>query len=207
MNRDMASNIGLTFETPEEYFLHEQAAPFVRAFEPTSCLRDTATMSPNDAEIVFDKRSPLDIVLLCGSPASGKSTFYWSSLKSLGYERVNQDILKTRDKCVKVAKALLSEGKSIAVDNTNADPATRAVWISLAQDSKVPIRCVYVTAPAKLCEHNDTVRALANSNTLNPEKREILPHSAFAGFAARFKEPKVKEGFEDIVRVDFQVRA
>ena len=133
--------------------------------------------------------------------------------------------LPQRDKCMKVASSLLSEQKSVAVgmiavllvtiprprsltnsiaDNTNADPETRAVWVQLAQKFGIPIRCAYFTAPAKLCEHNDTVRALSKDH-FNPEKRSILPHSAFAGFAARFKEPKVKEGFQDIITIEFQV--
>lgn len=41
---------------------------------------------------------------------------------------------------------------------------------------------------------------------LNPEKRQLLPNIAFAGFTSRFKEPKVKEGFQDIVEVDFKFR-
>lgn len=45
-------------------------------------------------------------------------------------------------------------------DNTNADPNTRAVWVALAQKLKVPLRCVLFTASPKLCEHNDTFRAL-----------------------------------------------
>jgi predicted kinase len=45
-------------------------------------------------------------------------------------------------------------------DNTNADSKTRAVWVKLAQKLKVPIRCVLFTASVKLCEHNDTFRAL-----------------------------------------------
>jgi hypothetical protein len=45
-------------------------------------------------------------------------------------------------------------------DNTNADPDTRAHWIALAKKLKVPIRCILFTAPPRLCEHNDTVRAL-----------------------------------------------
>lgn len=89
-------------------------------------------------------------------------------------------------------------------DNTNADPETRAVWVQLAQKFNVPIRCVHFTAPTKLCEHNDTVRALSDGE-LNPERRTILPHSAFAGFAARYKQPKVKEGFQDIITIEFQV--
>ena len=91
-------------------------------------------------------------------------------------------------------------------DNTNADPDTRAVWIELARKHNVPIRCVHFTAPTKLCEHNDTVRALSDS-IFNPEKRSILPRAAFAGFGSRFKEPRMKEGFQDITRIEFQVCA
>ncbi len=90
------------------------------------------------------------------------------------------------------------------VDNTNADVETRAVWIRLAKKFGVPVRCVYMRAPAKLCEHNDTVRALAGG-TFNPEKRAILPHSAFFSFASRFKEPQAQEGFEEILSIPFQV--
>jgi hypothetical protein len=43
----------------------------------------------------YVKANLQDIVLLCGRPGAGKSTFYWKRLKPLGYERVNQDILKT----------------------------------------------------------------------------------------------------------------
>jgi bifunctional polynucleotide phosphatase/kinase len=43
----------------------------------------------------FDKKNNLDIVLFCGSPAAGKSTFYWQQLEPLGYARINQDLLKS----------------------------------------------------------------------------------------------------------------
>ena len=91
-------------------------------------------------------------------------------------------------------------------DNTNADIDTRAVWIQLAKKFRIPIRCVYFTAPAKLCEHNDTVRALAEGG-FNPEKRQILPYSAFSSYASRFQEPSLKEGFHDVTKIDFQVYA
>jgi len=35
------------------------------------------------------------LVLLCGSPGAGKSTFFWTQLAPQGYERVNQDTLGT----------------------------------------------------------------------------------------------------------------
>lgn len=46
---------------------------------------------------------------------SGKSTFYRRNLQPLGYERINQDTLKSREKCLKVARELLGKGKSVAV--------------------------------------------------------------------------------------------
>ena len=99
---------------------------------------------------------------------------------------------------------VLHAGRSDARDNTNADVETRAIWIQLAQRFGLSIRCIYFTAHPKLCEHNDTVRAL-NQDVFNPEKRTILPHSAFSNFSSRFQEPQLKEGFHDIVRVDFTV--
>ena len=90
-----------------------------------------------------------------------------------------------------------------SLDNTNADPDTRAKWVDLAKKVNVPIRCVCFTAPAAVCKHNDTVRAL-NEPLFNPEKRPMLPGMAFSGFTARYKEPKLSEGFQDILSVPFK---
>lgn len=57
------------------------------------------------------------MVIYCGSPACGKSTFYWKHLKHLLYERVNQDILKSRDRCIKVATEHLENGESVLIGN------------------------------------------------------------------------------------------
>lgn len=90
------------------------------------------------------------------------------------------------------------------MDATNPDPDTRAQWIDLAKKLKVPIRCVWFRTPIQLCEHNDIVRAL--NKDFNPEERQPLPKLAFTSFASRYKEPKLKEGFQDIVEVDFKFR-
>lgn len=202
-DRDFAANVGIEFRTPEEYFLHEPMQPFTRDFDPSDYVNSAIPRSLDAGPIVIEKRNAVDIVLLCGSPGSGKSTFYRKHLQPLGYERVNQDTLKTRDKCLKVASTCLTEGTPVVVDNTNADRETRAVWIELAHKFNVPIRCVHFTASFKLCEHNDTVRAIAGGE-FNPDKRTILPHSAFSSFASRFKQPNVEEGFQDLVPVEFQ---
>ncbi|KAL8899476.1 MAG: hypothetical protein Q9207_006181 [Kuettlingeria erythrocarpa] len=88
-DRNFAANVGIDFKTPEEFFLQEPPHPFLRDFDPSNYLKLDAN------PIVFEKKNVLDIVLFCGSPGSGKSTFYWKYLQHLGYERVNQDTLKT----------------------------------------------------------------------------------------------------------------
>lgn len=90
------------------------------------------------------------------------------------------------------------------LDNTNADPDTRAIWIKLARKIMVPIRCIYLATPPKLCEHNDAVRALGGA-LMNPEQRTMLPRVAFAGFASRFREPLLTEGFAEIIKIEFKV--
>ncbi|QIW97948.1 hypothetical protein AMS68_003466 [Peltaster fructicola] len=196
-DRDLATNIAIPFSTPEEYFLNEAPRPFTRVFEPSDYLHS------GKQDILFTKQNDVDIVLFCGSPGSGKSTFYWTYLQPLSYERANQDLLKTRDRCMAVARQCIEAGKAVAVDNTNADVETRGSWIALARKLKVPIRLVHFTSPAKLCEHNDTVRALSGK-IMNPEDRKMLPKMAFSGFTSRYQAPSVAEGFTDITRVDFK---
>ena len=63
------------------------------------------------------------MVVMVGYPGSGKSTFCKCHLKS--YERVNLDDLKNYSKCVSLIESSLSAGKSVVIDNTCPDVATR----------------------------------------------------------------------------------
>ena len=41
---------------------------------------------------------------------------------------------------------------------------------------------------------------------MNPESRSSLPKLAFNRFNARFKPPKLQEGFQELIDVDFKFR-
>ncbi|KAM0274382.1 hypothetical protein ACHAQH_007884 [Verticillium albo-atrum] len=203
-DRNLAHNVGVAFKTPEEFFLDEAPRVFAREFDLALHPYVDAGAEGGGEAALFEKKNDRDIVLFCGPPGAGKSTFYWRQLQPLGYERVNQDLLKTREKCVKTARELLKDGKSVAIDNTNADTDTRAIWIALAEQLSVPIRCVWFKTPLFVCEHNDVVRAL--NTEMNPESRTVLPQLAFNGFKSRFREPKAKEGFQDVTELEFKFR-
>ncbi|KAK6956007.1 hypothetical protein Daesc_003654 [Daldinia eschscholtzii] len=116
-DRNFAHNVGIAYVTPEEFFLGEPAREFARDFDLASFpFSDTEGPDGDGSnKVLFEKRNKQDIVLFCGPPGAGKSTFYWRNLKPLGYERVNQDLLKTRAKCFKTAGELLGQGSSIVI--------------------------------------------------------------------------------------------
>lgn len=105
-DRDFADNIGLRFMTPEQFFLGKREVGEgggadgglpPREFDPRT-YRPTGGeegRQEDEEEPPFKKLNDVELVLFCGSPGAGKSTFYWKYMQPLGYERVNQDILKT----------------------------------------------------------------------------------------------------------------
>ncbi|EHA19207.1 hypothetical protein ASPNIDRAFT_122702 [Aspergillus niger ATCC 1015] len=208
VDRGFALNIKVPFKTPEEFFLNADPEPLVEPFDPTIYLQAEPT---DDVAPPFSRQSPLELVIFCGSPGAGKSSFYWEYLEPLKYERVNQDLLKTVRLLYCLYQTLYGLPSSNTPFyakpkkyNTNADPETRSEWVEVAKEFNVPIRCVYFTASPALCRHNNAVRAA--NQTLNPESRTLLPGIAFGDFLRRFKEPLMEEGFQDIIRVEFRFR-
>lgn len=123
-DRNFAHNVGIAYKTPEEFFLGHKPRDFHRDFDLANYpFGDEA--SSDAPQRLFDRKNKRDIVLFCGPPGAGKSTFYWKHLKPLGYERINQDTLKSRDKCIQAAKELLAEGDSIAVGSCRRPLPTR----------------------------------------------------------------------------------
>lgn len=88
-DRNLAENIGIPFKTPEEFFLGEEPRDFARDFDLINF-----PFAGESEDIKFEKRNDQELVLFCGPPGAGKSTFFWKHLKPLGFERVNQDLLK-----------------------------------------------------------------------------------------------------------------
>jgi bifunctional polynucleotide phosphatase/kinase len=90
-DRNLAHNVGIKYQTPEEFFLGEKPRDFSRDFDLANF---PFVEEDGDDGLHFEKTNGKDVILFVGPPGAGKSTFYWKYFKPLGYERVNQDILK-----------------------------------------------------------------------------------------------------------------
>ena len=103
------------------------------------------------------------MIILIGPPASGKSTFTKNFLIPFGYVHINRDTLLTQQKCIEATReALINQGRSVVIDNTNPDRESRAVFIDCARAYNIPIRCFVLKTDMNLAKHLNEFRAVSN---------------------------------------------
>ncbi|KAJ6623111.1 polynucleotide kinase 3 phosphatase-domain-containing protein [Mycena sp. CBHHK59/15] len=204
-DRKWAINVGISFRTPEEYFLGQAPDPnfTLKGFHVAS-LPNLPLFTPSSSPLLPDPPK-LELVLFVGYPCLGKTSFFRRYFEPAGYLHINQDTLKTRDKCVKAVQEALAAGKKCVVDNTNRDAFTRKFYIDVAQKLGFPVRCMEFTGSFELAWHNNLYRAygLPPSVAAKEPPREVLPKVAFMTFKESFEEPELSEGFSEIKKVNW----
>merc|ERR1712129_400017 len=205
-----ALNLGVRFQTPEEFFSGPAFAkatgrPYSMTFEfDPRMLRSGSTYNNGDAMKVVPSGNP-ELILFVGPPGAGKSSL--ASLNFPEYVRANQDTLKTRDKCVKAVTEALKSGKSAIVDNQNKDKATRKAYLDVAKAAGVASRAVLLDVPKELCFHLNRYRLL---NSQSPEHRaESVPGLVIHSYFKSVDTPTKEEGFADVLEIsldDFRFR-
>ncbi|KAJ1345472.1 hypothetical protein KIN20_000015 [Parelaphostrongylus tenuis] len=196
-DRFFAANVGLTFQTPEEFFLEKKTPePWgPPSFDPSSFIDSTKhLLEPEDAPL---PSSAQELIVIVGFPGSGKSTFAKKLEKDHGYEIVNRDTLGSWQKCCDHAKAHLRRGKSVVVDNTNPNKEARSRYIALARELKIPCRCFELTCDIHQAGHNVKFRKLTQKVSNEVTTMVLRMH------ASKYEKPELAEGFDSIVHVNF----
>lgn len=196
-DRKFALNVGISFKTPDEFFLGK--APhknwILKSFDAKGMKTVFEEKMKNRPAIESYLSKKQEVVVFCGYPASSKTTFRDKVFVTNGYEYVNQDELKKKEMCVKRAKEFISKGKSVVIDNTNPSSETRKLYVELARDFGVSIRCFYFNVSMELARHLNKLRLLKTGKK--------VPAIAFNSFKKHFEMPTKGEGFEDVLEVDF----
>ncbi len=184
------------FYTPEEYFNKIKT----EEYNWDDINFDIYNEENNNIKII-DKQ---EIILFIGFPGSGKTTLYNTYFKNKGYIHINQDKLKTLQKCLSLTKKEINNKKSIIIDNTNPSIETRQKYIKIAKDNNISIRCIYFNVNEQLAKHLDKYRMLI-TNDINNETTTCLSDIVYNIYKKKFNMPYITEGFDEIIIYNFNI--
>ena len=132
----------------------------------------------------------MELVVFCGPPGSGKSSFYRYRFFET-HVRVSLDMLRTRVRERALVEACVAARLPFVVDNTNPTAADRARYLEPAA-----VAGYEAVAYAFRSTPDDALAA----NALRPE-RQRLPVRSVLGAFARLEEPTLEEGFAALFEV------
>jgi predicted kinase len=145
--------------------------------------------------------SDVECVILIGLPAAGKSTFFREHLAGT-HDHVSKDLMRNTRRRQRRQEQLIAEslasGRSVVVDNTNPDAATRGPIIRLGRAHGAIVIGYYFPTDAADALRRNSVR----------EGRERVPAVAIFAARKRLEPPTLAEGFDRVfvVRVIEETR-
>jgi predicted kinase len=133
----------------------------------------------------------LELAVLIGLPASGKSTYYRLHLAET-HRQVSKDLLRNNRRPARRQRQLIDEalsaGESVAVDNTNVTAESRRELIEQGREHGARVVGYYFASTVS--------KSLARNNLRQGRARvpDIAIHSAFR----QLERPSLDEGFSDL---------
>lgn len=197
-DRYFAHNIGLTFATPEEYFLNWPIAKYKNPlFDPRVLL---SMHDFNEYDSVICKTQ--EIVVLVGPPDSGKSYICNYRLVPSGYIRLSiKNTLIANKRVLEKLGTYVNQGKSVAIDGMNHTKELREVYVEVARKHKTPIICIKMICSKSQLSHNGRFRELTQPIVMESDsaRKERAQH-----FKDTYEEPSRGEGFDEVLKLNFR---
>lgn len=144
VDKSYATNLNISFMTPEEFFGSQQTnVTLVATFNITS----------------VEQRE--ELVLMCGLPGSGKSTFAKQLLSDYMYISLDEHNKLSSKKLLSWLETLYQQGtKSIVVDACHATAKARQAYMDLATKLQWPVRVFWLTTTLEQAlKNNDNRKA------------------------------------------------
>ena len=153
-DRMFANNIGIKFQTPEYTFNKEDES--IEWKLNKIILENYLINEKTDNLYKSFVNTEQELIIMCGFPGSTKSSFCKKYFEL--YKIINQDILKTKNKCLKETEIFLKDKYSVIIDNTNLNEESRKSYIKLGKKYNLPIKVIWINIPIELSKHLNNYR-------------------------------------------------
>ena len=146
----------------------------------------------NSAQYKLSPSSLKRIVIMVGSPASGKSYYARELEASYGYLRINKDDMKSDTVMLKEFNTGLKEGRNIVIDGTNPTKESRAKWIKASYN----ITIIWMNFPMPVVEFLNNYRIAKNKN-----QDSHVPTVAMRVYYKKLENP-TKDECDNIIEIN-----
>lgn len=89
------------------------------------------------------------------------------------WRRVNQDSLKSRQRCEKAAKQTLASSACVIIDRMNFDAEQRAHWVKLASEFSSPCYVLCLKYPAEVCAARGSQRSQHEGGVMGDQASKL----------------------------------
>ena len=150
----------------------------------------------NSTQYKLSSSSLKRIVIMVGSPASGKS-FYARELEAnYGYLRINKDDMKSDAVMLNEFNTGLKEERNIVIDGTNPTKESRAKWINASKKALYNITIVWMNFPMSVVEFLNNYRIAKNKNQVSH-----VPTVAMRVYYKKLENP-TKDECDNIIEIN-----
>lgn len=155
------------------------------------------------------------MVIVCGLPGAGKSTYARENFQDTGHKRVNRneirrllhsmitfgeswhaDLFDERDEALvkhverRIIEHLLHEGEKTLIDNTSVTAASRNHYLKLAHAAGRTAGVIFLHVPVHTCLER------------NQDHEDHIPDRVVVNLFAAIELPTISEGFQKVLIVE-----
>lgn len=142
----------------------------------------------------------LDVAVLVGLQASGKSTFYEKCLRGR-YALVSKDLFpraarNKQDRQMRLVEEALDSGRSVAIDNTNPSPGEWGPLVAVGHAHGATVTAYWFPPDLEGSLRRNAVR----------QGRDRVPDIGIHATLKRLRRPSRTDGFDAVLEVRFDGR-